>query len=195
VVASTKKVSATARPTTKITIRPFAKMEDKAPSGSGGDKEELMDDVPAFVWSDSDIPGTCMVFDCNHTVPVNIPQPLIDLFRAHAKMLYESPRGSHSVDLMEMRICIQLGIFRRENRARQTAMSYGYPEIDFEQLVLRVLDMEVNINILMTDDTARQDCTIWDYLIDELKVNHSTLEGLEKGKEICPAITNAARPR
>jgi hypothetical protein len=144
-----------------------------------GDNKELMNDMPAFVWSDADIPGTCMVFDCNHTVPVNIPQPLIDLFHAHAKMLYESPCGLHSVDFIEMFICLQLGLFQQENCTRQTAMSYGYPEINFEQLVPHVLKMKVNINI-MKYVTARQFCTVWDYLIDELKMNGLTLEGPEK---------------
>jgi hypothetical protein len=192
----TKNEPKTAGPAVKIMIPPFAKTKtsDTAPSGSKGDDDEPMDDVPAFTWSNSDIPGTCVVFDCGETVPTNIPQPLIDLFCARAKMLYESPDDSHSVDLIETRICLQIGVFQLEDRARRNAMCYGYPEIDFEELVQRVLDMEVNINLLMTDATARLDCTVWEYLIDELVASHSTLQGLEKGKKISPEITKATRP-
>ena len=192
--ALAKSELATVRPTTKITIPPFTKTKHMAPSGSKGDDEELIDDVPPFVWSNSDIPRTCVAFDCSETVPSNIPQSLIDLFCARAEMLYVSPGGSNSVDLIETRICLQIGVFKLEDRARLNAMSYGYPEIDFEQLVQRVLDMEVDINLLLADDTARLDCTVWDYLVDELKSAQSTLEALEKGKKISPAIIKASRP-
>jgi hypothetical protein len=106
----------TIHPTIKITIPPSAKMKDTLPSSSKDhDNDELMDNTPAFKWSNSDIPGTCVVFDCSQAVPYNIPQLLVDLLHMHSKMLYKSPGILHSVDLIETNISLEIGICQHEN--------------------------------------------------------------------------------
>ena len=162
------------------------------PSNSNGNAEQSK--VPIFSWSTSDIPGVCVEFDCNHTVPVNLPKALVDLFHKYAKLLFEFPDGSHSLDLIKTRICVNLGVFWVQERAHRNATAQGYPEIDFTLVVDRIMGMEIKINLLVVDPTVRLGCIVWDYLVDDLKVAESDLLSLEKGKNIPLAIRQAARP-
>jgi hypothetical protein len=127
-------------------------------------------------------------------VPANIPQPLVDLFRRRAKLLDEFLDGSPSVDLIEIHICVNLSVFRLNDRARQNAMAHGYPEINFKLVVERIVQMEFDIDHLVTDPAARLDCIIWNYLLGDLKETKSNLLSLEKGKNVALEIRRVARP-
>jgi hypothetical protein len=146
----------------KIRISPLVvKFQSSSKNGSDAKSMDDQDDSPpAFTWSKSDIPSICIALNCDELVPANIPQELSNLFRECAKLLYYSPSGSLSIDLLETRICINLGIFRLEDRAHQNAKGHGYPEINFRALPQRVLDMECNINLVVSDAVVRLDCIV-----------------------------------
>jgi hypothetical protein len=155
--------------------------------------EDQDDSPPAFTWSKSDIPSICIAFDCDELVPANIPQKLSNLFCECAKLLYYSPSGSSSIDLLKTHICINLGISRLEDHARQNTKGHRYPEINFRALLQRVLDMECNINLVVSDTVAWLDCIVWEYLLNELEGAQFFLLSLEKGKKVVVEIQKAAR--
>jgi len=186
---STKNNVVAASTGNKIKIQPLTKA---TPSGSNGHSKQVKN--PVFQWSKADIPGICVISDCNQSVPTDIPQHLANLFRERAKLLHEFPDGSPSVDLIETRICVNVGVVQLNDQAYQNAMAHGYPKINFKLVVERIIQMEPDISLLVTDGTARLKTVVWDCLLDDLKGAQSNLLSLEKGKNIALGIRRMARP-
>jgi len=173
----------------KIKTQPLTKA---TPSGLKGHSKQGKNTI--FQWSKADIPGICVISDCNQSVPPDIPQHLANLFCERAKLLHEFPDGSPSMDLIKTCICVNLGVVQLNDQAYQNAMVHGYPKINFKLVVEHIIQMEPNISLLVRDGTAQLKTVIWDFLLDDLKGAQSNFLSLEKGKNIALGIRRTAHP-
>jgi hypothetical protein len=147
-----------------------------------------------FHWTELDIPFECPAFDCTHSVPPDLPPPLMALFRQWSKAIYDNDKNALEVLRLETRICIELGAVRILDRARRFAQENGYTDVDLLALPDRILRWEMDILLLVSEKKHRDSCYSWQNLVDELKTGGSSLEALEKGKSVPYAITEQVRP-
>ncbi|KAF7971101.1 hypothetical protein HWV62_22100 [Athelia sp. TMB] len=159
------------------------------------DEDELEYTSPMrFVWSELDIPYVCPHWDCDHTVPANMPMTLIDMFRALALLVHNGGENAKGVAMAALKICMALAAFREADHARRAALALGYPTLDLPAIVPFVRGMKPELDVLIFTTTGKNSCFVWTNLLEELTDMGSDLQALEKGKANFSQLAMQARP-
>lgn len=146
-----------------------------------------------FTWSELDIGFDCPNVGCEDSIPPNLPRALIDRFREYA-LAEHNGADKVTISKLEMKICVELGMFRVLDRATRMQKQKGYPTVDLRAIPDRILQRELDIMRLVGVPTYRDKNIGWQELLLTLKVSNSSLEALAKGKKVPDTVCDLMEP-
>ncbi|KAF7966503.1 hypothetical protein HWV62_38098 [Athelia sp. TMB] len=147
-----------------------------------------------FTWSELDIPFTCPQWECDHTIPANLPNFLVNMFRDLALLIHDGGEDAKGAAMLTLKICMALAIFRRAEHARRAAEAMGYADLDLPGIVPFVRGMKADLDTLVFTVAGKERRFIWKNLLEELDDMGSNLMALEKGKNNFIELDMQARP-